>query len=285
MTKESWSLRSGDRITSDLIALKKLGGGIAYEAFVAFDERLYSPVVVKVVRPDQTTDVDTLTGVDRETAMLRKLNHPAIVRMFSVDRLGDRPHIVLENLDGPNLSALIGKRGALPLQQLLPLGIEIASALHYMREVGICHLDIKPSNIIMGAPAKLIDLSCARHVKEAAELTVPIGTDEYMAPEQCLPGERGEIGFAADMWGFGATMFRAAAGHRAFSRDGEKWQQLHAEPRPLLQAIPQSLAALILACLDKDPAARPLPSEFADALEPLMANLPKSRLSGFKVSM
>ena len=76
--------------------------------------------------------------------------------------------MVLEHIDGPRLSSLIRRHGPLPEQQYLPLAIDIASALHYLRYVDVVHLDIKPSNIIMGAPARLIDLSVARS-RERAE--------------------------------------------------------------------------------------------------------------------
>lgn len=66
---------------------------------------------------------------------------------------GPRPYIVLESLDGPRLSTLIRKNSRPPLEQVLPLGIELCSAAHYLGQLDLVHLDIKPSNIIMGAPA------------------------------------------------------------------------------------------------------------------------------------
>ncbi len=159
----------------------------------------------------------------------RRLNHPGIARLFAYDDEGERPYLVLENIDGPSLSSLISKHGYVPLHQLLPLGLELSSALHYLRQEGVCHLDLKPSNVIMGAPAKLIDFSIAMDVKDATDLDEPLGSDEYMAPEQCLPGELGVVGHASDMWAFGATMFRAAAGYRAYERE-PRWLQLTEEP-------------------------------------------------------
>lgn len=288
----SWELDHGDLIAPGLIAMKLIGGGTAYEAYLAFDESMYSPVVVKVVRPDQVDDGDTLKGLDREVEMLRRLNHPVVVRRFASDERGERPHIVLENLDGPSLSSLLRRHGPLQLPQLLPLGIEMCSALHYLRGAAVCHLDIKPSNIIMGAPARLIDLSVARDVADSQTLTYPIGSDEYMAPEQCDPLAFGGVGFAADMWGLGATLFKAVSGYRAFDnadpdqRDpARRWPQLVAAPYTLPDQVPAELADLILSCLHQDPADRPAPGEFADALEPMMAALPKARLSGFKISL
>jgi len=190
-SSSSWELAQGDEIDGGLIAMKLLGGGSAYEACLAFGEKLYAPVVVKVIRPDQVADSATMRGLERECDMLQLLNHPAIVRGFRANLSAAKPYVVLENLDGPRLSSLIRRHGPLSPQQLLPLGIELCSAVHYLGQLDVVHLDIKPSNIIMGAPARLIDLSVARSRERAARLTSPIGTDAYMAPEQCLAGTGG----------------------------------------------------------------------------------------------
>jgi len=184
---DSWDLREGDPITAELTAMRLLGGGSAYEAYLAFDEITYSPVVVKMIRPGQVTGSSSLRGLRREVAALAEVNHPVVVRGLRHVLEGDRPHIVLEHIDGPRLSSLIRRYGPLQEQQYLPLAIDIAAALHYFRHTGHVHLDIKPSNIIIGAPARLIDLSVMRTVDAAAELTYVIGTDAYFAPEQAQP--------------------------------------------------------------------------------------------------
>jgi serine/threonine-protein kinase len=197
--------------------------------------------------------------------------------------------VVLEHIDGPRLSTLIRRYGPLQEQQYLPLGVDIAAALHYLRVVGWTHLDIKPSNIIMGAPSRLIDLSVARPVEDAARLRHPIGTDAYMAPEQCEPPSTGTPGHASDVWGLAATLFEAVAGYRAFpegDRDAESVEdrlpQVVAGPAELPDNVPVEVAKILHAALDKDPTQRPLPHEFAEALEPVLARQPRARLS-FKV--
>jgi hypothetical protein len=77
--KDSWGLESGDPITPELTAMRLLGGGSAYEAFLAFDEITYGPVVVKVVRPAQVSDEGTLRGLRREVETLDRVTHPAVV--------------------------------------------------------------------------------------------------------------------------------------------------------------------------------------------------------------
>lgn len=292
-TTASWDFHEGDEIAPGLTAMRLLGGGSSYEAYLAFDDLRYAPVVVKIVRPDQVDDPSTLRGLEREVDMLGSLNHPAIVRGFHATLAGPRPLLVLENLDGPRLSSLIRRHGPLPLQQLLPLAIELCSAAHYLGELAVVHLDIKPSNIIMGAPARLIDLSIARSVARAAGLGEPVGTDDYMAPEQCAPGRDGVVpGPASDVWGIGTTLFHAAAGYRAFDRgssaddatDEQRWPQLTAAPYELPATIPEAVTKPILTCLNVEPDQRPTPVELAELLEPVMRALPKPRLSGFKPS-
>ncbi len=281
---DTWGVAGGDAIAPGLTAVRSVGGGDIYEAWLAFDERLYAPVVAKVMRPSHVGVGSSRAGLVREVEMLSRVSHPGIVRLFAYDDEADRPYLVLENIDGPNLSSLISKHGYLPLHQLLPLGLELCSALNFLRHQGICHLDVKPSNVIMGAPAKLIDLSVAVDAADARLLDHPVGSDEYMAPEQCAPGDRGVVDHASDMWGFGATMFRAAAGYRAFERE-PRWQQLVQHPHELPRFVPAPVADLIRACLAPLPADRPSPSDVAAALEPLMERLPQARLSGFKISV
>jgi eukaryotic-like serine/threonine-protein kinase len=291
-SRDSWGWHSGDRITPELTVLRLLGGGSAYEAYLAFDDLTWSPVVVKVVRPAQVLREGTLRGLRREVATLESVRHPAVVRCLRAQLEGDRPHVVLENLDGPRLSTLIRRHGPLEPAQYLPLGIEVATAVHYFRRQGLVHLDIKPSNVIMGAPAKLIDLSVARPLDDAAALEQPVGTDAYMAPEQCDPPTSGRPGPPTDVWGLGATLFEAVAGHRPFEgvrledvAPADRLPQLSTSPRPLPDRTPAAVADVVRACLAADPADRPAPSDVADALGSVLERLPRGGLGGFKEAL
>ena len=214
MTRQAWEFSEGDQISDTLTAVRLLGGGERFEAYLAFDDHRYCPVVVKVLRPDQIAAEAALRGLRREYRLARSLDHPVLVRAFDLVEDGPRPHLVLEHLDGPRLSSLVRRHGPLPPHQLLPLGIEVASALHYLHREGVVHLDVKPSNIIMGAPPRLIDLSIARPVEAAARLDYSVGTDRYLAPEQADPPHSGVPGPPADIFGLGATLFEAHAGYR-----------------------------------------------------------------------
>ena len=78
--EDGWGFHRGDAITEELTAIRLLGGGSSYEAYVAFDEHTYGPVVVKVVRPHRTTDASTLRGLRREVDTLSMVNHPVVAR-------------------------------------------------------------------------------------------------------------------------------------------------------------------------------------------------------------
>ena len=283
----SWHLAEGDHITPELTVLRRLGGGFAYEVFLAFDDVTYVPVVVKVVRPDQVRDEHTLKGLRREVEALAAVNHPVVARGLRHDLEAERPHVVLQHIEGPRLSTLIRRHGRLQEQQYLPLAIEVSAALHYFRGIDLLHLDVKPSNVIMAAPARLIDLSIARPVADAAR-SRRLGTDYYMSPEQADPDTFGAPGHPADVWGLGATLFHAVAGYRAFDkgpRDGElhtRYPQLVDEPYDLPDGVPGAVREVLTAMLSKDPGKRPEPAEVVDALEPVLAGLPAPKLT-FKV--
>ena len=277
---ESWNFTEGDEIVPGRLAMRLLGGGIRYEAYLAWDETLYSLVVVKILRPGLAVDQRTLRGLRDEAQALGIVDHPVVMRCFDRVLEGPRPHIVLEHLEGPRLSTLLRKYGPLPMEQLIPLAVQLCSALFYMTKREIVHLDVKPRNIIMAAPPRLIDLSIAKTFEQARSITTPIGTDAYMAPEQCDPERLGPIGPSADVWGLGVTLFEAVAGYRPFpdpevDDSSRRWPQLEAEAYALPEEVPDALAKPIWACLEPKPENRPAMDALAEMLEPLVASLPR----------
>lgn len=289
--ESQWDFSEGERIVPGLTAIKKLGGGFRYEAYLAWDEGRRAIVVVKVVRPGLVDDERTLAGLADEAALLERLSHPVLLRSFGATLDGLRPHVVLEHLEGPRLSSLLRKYGPLPPEQLVPLALQLSSAIHYMSHEGFVHLDVKPSNIIMAGPPRLIDLSIARPIAETPQINSAVGTDGYMAPEQCRP-DGSQIGPAADVWGIGATLYRAVSGQRPFPRESDedrnsadplrRWPQLSGTGVDLPASVDPRIAKPILACLEQDPSSRPSPAELADQLELVLEGLPRPRIARLK---
>lgn len=274
---DGWNLDEGAQIAPGRSVLKALGGGSRYEVLLVWDDRLFAITVAKVLRPAFAEDARALRELAEEADALAQLAHPVLVRGFDAVLDGPFPHVLIEHLEGPTLRRLLRRGGALPMEQLLPLAAHVAAALHYMAEEGWVHLDVKPDNIVMGVPPRLIDLSIARTAERAAQIRSPIGTDPYMAPEQCAPGDHpGAIGPPADVWGLGATLHHAVSGQRPFPREpGVRFPQLEQAPVELPDSVPPALRELIVATLAFDPATRPSAADVALGLQPLVAELPR----------
>jgi serine/threonine protein kinase len=278
--RPTWGLVEGDAIAPGRTVLGRLGGGRRFEVFLVWDDHRLAVLVAKLLRPDQATDPAGLRELAREAEALSRLSHPAIVRGFDAVIEGRFPHLLIEHLEGPTLCDLILRDGALAVEQVLPLALHVAAALHYLAGEGMVHLDVKPENIVMGAPPRLIDLSLARSVEDARRLRMPVGTDGYMAPEQCDPAA-GRLGPATDVFGLAATLWHAVGGERPFPRRGnERFPQLRRSPSPLPRRVPRELTSLLAAALARDPAERPSASELAHGLEPLVAALPQRFVLG-----
>jgi serine/threonine protein kinase len=143
------------------------------------------------------------------------------------------------------------------------LGIRVASALHHMHGSSVVHLDVKPENVTMGDPPRLLDLSLARTIAGPMRLRHSLGTAAYMAPEQC------EHGFAtpqSDLFGLGATIYEGVSAMRPFPEGDadaedrkERYPQLTLDAPPLdeVENVPRALSQIVMACLQRDPSRRP----------------------------
>ena len=152
--------------------------------------------------------------------------------------------MLIEHLEGPSLRSLLKRHGALPLEQVLPLCAHVAAALHYMAEVEILHLDVKPDNIIMGVPPRLIDLSIATPLAEAATLRVArhgrvvprqsAGAPSVASPPIC--SARPSTTRSGDV------PFPRERGAGSSETPTVRWQQLAGAPRPLPGISPMTCA-------------------------------------------
>ena len=107
---EGWGFEEGAEIAEGLRVVELLGGGSSYEAYLAWDDRLYALVVAKVLRPGVAGDPAARRRIAREAEALQALQHPVLPRCFGMAIDGERPHVVLEFLEGPRLSTLIRKQ-------------------------------------------------------------------------------------------------------------------------------------------------------------------------------
>ena len=276
--RAGWAFKSGDEIVPGRTMQALLGGGERFEAYVAWNHRLMTPTVIKILRPNVVDDDRARRSMAKEGELLASLQHPGLTRLFDMDAVGARPFIEIEYVDGPRLSTLIRRHGRLNPEQAFPLGRQLASTLDFLHGERILHLDVKPSNIIMGLTPRLLDLSVARRVERAHRINGHVGTDAYMAPEQADPRLWSSIGPKADTWGLAATLYHAVAKRIPHSRGrreatgAERFPQLVESPAPLdpLRHSP-GLVELIMAGLRRSADARPTVGELFDRLDEFAA--------------
>lgn len=284
--EESWRLGRGDEIDESLVVIDRLGGGSRYEVFRAWDRTLFCEVAVKVLRPHRLDDRHALGGFEREVAIARRLNHPNLVRFLRDSPHRPRPYFVLEYIRAQTLEDHLDEHEDVSVPEICLLGIRLCSALDYLHRNATVHLDVKPANLTMGDPPRLLDLSLAHYVPGRMQLGGEIGTSAYMAPEQCRIET---VSAATDLWGLGATLYEGLCGMQPFSEGNEesripseKYPQLVEEAEPLRSRYPELPAALdrtILACLQHDPAKRPRSArDVALALQGVLEDLPVEEL-------
>jgi serine/threonine protein kinase len=281
VTKQSWNLDEGAPIADGRTVLEPLGGGRRYEVFLVWDETFGAEAVAKVLRPDRIDDDATMNALRREASLLERLDHPVLVRGLDSVLDGPHPHVLLEYVDGANLREILETDVTLPVADVLPLAQDLLHAVDYLAASGVVHLDVKPSNVVLTDPYRLIDLGAARTLEELAVRRTPIGTASYMAPEQCDPGSGlGPIGPAADVWGVGTTLYHALTGNRPFSRPGPRdsdsvtrYPQLVEEPLPIPDYVPEVVGSAVLTLLARVPGDRPTADEAAEIFAELERDL------------
>src|SRR6266536_905686 len=257
--------------------LSAIGAGGMGEVYRARDTRLERTVAVKVLPEHLTSNEDLRQRFEREAKTISQISHPHICALYDVGREGDRDYLVMEYLEGETLAARLDK-GALPAEQLLRYGIEIADALDKAHRLGIVHRDLKPGNVMLTKTGvKLLDFGLAKFQAAArdnvisgtsvlatqAQASQPLtergtvlGTFQYMAPEQL---EGGEADSRSDIFAFGALLYEMATGRKAFSGKSQAsliGSILRDDPPSVTEIapmLPPALNRVIKTCLAKDP--------------------------------
>lgn len=257
-----------------------LGAGGMGEVYRARDTRLDRTVAVKILPTHLCENPEFKQRFEREARTISSLNHPHICHLYDIGSQEGTDFLVMEFLDGETLVERL-RKGAVPLNELLKVGIEVAEALEVAHRAGIVHRDLKPGNIMLTkSGAKLMDfglakptplgtsgvgsaplLSAARTMSgpsPASPLTTAgsiVGTIQYMSPEQI---EGKEADARSDIFAFGAVLYEMATGKRAFqgkSQISVASAILEKDPEPISTTkplTPATLDYLVATCLAKD---------------------------------
>jgi len=273
------SLTAGTKIGPYEI-LSALGAGGMGEVYRARDTKLNRDVAIKVLLPAVANDPDRLARFSREAQVLASLNHPNIAHIYGVEEANGVTALVMELVEGEDLSQRIA-RGAIPIDEALPIARQIAEALEAAHDHGIIHRDLKPANVKVrdDGTVKVLDFGLAKAIDQgsgvgdqgsggaansptlsihATQAGIILGTAAYMSPEQA----KGKtVDRRADIWAFGVVLFEMLTGTRAFAgddisdtlvsvlRDDPDWSALPPDTPP---GVVQALRV----CLRKDPKQR-----------------------------
>ncbi len=263
-----------------------LGAGGMGEVYRARDTRLDRTVAIKVLPAHLSADPELKQRMEREAKAISALQHANICTLHDIGTQDGTDFLVMEYLEGQTLADRLAK-GALPIDQVLKIGTEVAQALEKAHQHGIIHRDLKPANIMLTkAGAKLMDFGLAKPdmtvapqaigpftpstpTMNLASLTAAaspltqkgsiVGTFQYMAPEG-LQGTEADA--RSDLFSFGCVLYEMVTGRRAFEGKSQLsvfTAILEKDPEPIAAVqplAPASLGRVVRACLAKDPAER-----------------------------
>ncbi|AQZ67738.1 putative serine/threonine protein kinase [[Actinomadura] parvosata subsp. kistnae] len=236
--------------------LGRLGAGGQGTVYLARGEM--GRVAIKVIHAQGAADPRARRWFADEVAIASRVPRAYTAMIIDAAVDGDQPYIVSEYVEGPSLQELVDTHGPLSGSALERLATYTATALAAIHGAGVVHRDLKPANVIIGPDGpRVVDFGIARALEATAAITTPVGTPAYLAPEQ-VGGAEAEVGPAADVHAWAATVYFAATGKALFSGSNVAFiinRVLNETPD--LGMIAEPLRSLIAGCLDKDPSRRP----------------------------
>ncbi|MFC8537736.1 serine/threonine-protein kinase [Streptomyces sp. NPDC057249] len=268
--------------------IEPLDNGGMGDVWRGYDTVLDRPVAVKRIRPQAVADSPQLAEefakrFRREARITARIQHPGVPQVYDavLDDSYERLFLVMELVDGAPLSTYIHPERMLPVGWAVAVAAQVATVLSHAHEVPVIHRDLKPGNILVArdGTVKVLDFGIAAILRtDVTKLTAtgsPIGTYQYMAPEQVRGGR---ISPQTDLYALGCVLHELLSGRVLFAADSEymvMYQHVNAAPTPLRvlrPEVPEGLEDLVLQLLLKSPEARP--ADVQEVYERLRPYLP-----------
>jgi len=250
----------GKKLSNRYEIIERLGSGGMSIVYKGLDTVLNRLVTIKVLREQYASDEDFVRRFRREAQSVASLSHINIVSIFDVGSEDDLHYLVMEYVEGNNLKEYIREKGILPVEEAVPIAIQILEGLQHAHEHGVVHRDIKPHNILItkDGRVKVTDFGIAR---AASEATVTysgaiVGSVHYISPEQA----KGiSIGAKSDIYAAGVVLFEMLTGQLPFTGDSPiavALQHIQNEPKSpneIVKEIPPELSYVIRRAMAKNP--------------------------------
>jgi outer membrane protein assembly factor BamB len=259
------------RVIGDFRLQARLGAGGMGRVYLAFSPAGRA-VAVKVIHPHLAREPEFAARFKREVAAAQAVNAVYAAPVVAAGPDDSPPWLATAFVPAPSLAAVVGAAGPLPEQAVWKLAAGLAEGLRAVHASGLVHRDMKPDNVLMAVDGpRLIDFGIAYAV-DGTRLTTTdgvLGTPSYMSPEQA---QGASVGPPSDVFSLGGVVYFAATGQAPFG-GGMAAALLYriVFDAPNLDGLPPQLRPLVAACLDKNPAARPTPSQLATTLMSAMA--------------
>ena len=264
-------LTSGTELDGFRIGACLHAGGMAHIYEVTYADMRPAPfeMVMKVPRMTAGDGAENIVGFEVEHQILQALQGKHVPRFVAAGDLVNMPYLVMAHVPGQTLQQLLdnhtrdGARAS--VAEIARLGAAVARAAHSLHQQNVCHLDIKPANVLLHADghAVLLDfgLSCHAHYPDllAEELRKAVGSPAWIAPEQVV-GVRGDP--RSDIFAMGVMLYELATGELPFGNpqtDGGMRQRLWMDPTPprcLRADLPEWLQEVVLRCLEPEASKR-----------------------------
>ena len=235
------------------------GTGIVYKVR---DLETGEIVALKILKPHIASDPKLQEALKREMCLARKITHKNVCRIHEFNRSHGTAYTSMEFVEGESLAARINRIGWLPLSEALEITRQICAGLREAHAQGIVHRDLKPANIMLdrNGAVKIMDFGIAQMVQHKSPMTGSIvGTPAYMAPEQA---ELKPLSSCTDIYALGLLLYEMVTGIPAFDGDSpiavavKQIREYPKRPREIAPRISEALEAVIMKCLQKDPAKR-----------------------------
>jgi eukaryotic-like serine/threonine-protein kinase len=245
---------------------RRLGRGGMAEVYLARDQMLDRPVAVKVLFPALATDPGFVERFRREAQRAAALNHPNIVSVYDWGEANGTYFIVMEYVEGESLAETIHTEKRVHPDRAAEIASDVAAALAFAHRNGVIHRDVKPGNVLIDreGAVKVADFGIARAISDASDQNLTktgsvMGTATYFSPEQARGAQ---LDPRSDLYSLGCVLYEMITGHPPFAGENavaiayKHVQEQPVPPRRIDPAIPETLEAIVLKCLAKNPANR-----------------------------